>query len=141
MNRLCVFLIRKSIDRNLVRYHECRIETQTEMTDDLVFVCLVLIFCQEILCTGKCDLVNVLFHFLGSHTDTIILDGDRLVLGINGNLNLILRLPRLLILAHQRQLFQLRDRVASVGNQLTIENIMIGIKPFLNDRENILAVD
>ena len=27
VNRLCVFLIRKSIDRNLVRYHECRIET------------------------------------------------------------------------------------------------------------------
>ena len=87
------------------------------MTDDLVFVCFVLIFCQEILCTGKCDLVNVLFYFLGSHTDTIILDGDRLVLGINGNLNLILRLPRLLILAHQRQLFQLRDR-----SKMSIEN-------------------
>ena len=111
------------------------------MTDDLVFICLVLIFCQEILCTGKCDLVDILFHFLGGHTDTIILDGDGLVLGIDGNLNLILRILRLLVLAHQRQLFQLRDRVASIGNQLTIENIMIGIKPFLNDRENILAVD
>ena len=44
VNRLCAFLIGKGIDRNLVRYHECRIETQTEMTDDLVFVCFVLIF-------------------------------------------------------------------------------------------------
>ena len=47
------------------------------MTDDLVVVCLIFIFCDKICRAGKCDLVNVFLHLIRSHADTVIdkLDG------------------------------------------------------------------
>ena len=51
------FLVGEGVDVYLVRYHECGVEAETEVTDDLVVRCLILIFIQEIGCAGECDLV------------------------------------------------------------------------------------
>ena len=43
--------------------------------------------------------------------------------------------------AHDFQLLQLCDRIAAVGYQLTVEDIVIGIQPLLYNRKNVFAVD
>ena len=45
---VAALFIRKSIDMNFICYHKCGVESKTEMTDDLIIVCLVFVFFQEI---------------------------------------------------------------------------------------------
>ena len=40
------------------------------MTDDLILICLVLIFLQEIRRTGKCNLIDILLNLSLRHADT-----------------------------------------------------------------------
>ena len=141
VNRLCSFLIGKSIDVDLVRHHKCRIKTQAEVSDDLILIGLVLILRQEIRSPGKCDLVDVFFHFLRGHAKTVIDEFQSLLIRIYQNLHLRFIFIRKSILSHHVQLLQLGDGIASIGDQLTEENIMIGIKPLLDNRKNIVAVD
>ena len=75
------------------------------MADDLILVGFILIFIQEILGAGKGDLVNILVHLFLCHSQSVILDPDRLFLGVYRNLNLVFRPLRLLILSHQGKLF------------------------------------
>lgn len=48
---------------------------------------------------------------------------------------------RVSVFAHQRQLFQFGDGVASVGYHLTDKDIVIGIEPFLDNGEYVFTVD
>ena len=82
MHRNRVFLIGEGVDGHLVRYHECGIEAQTEMTDDLFLVGFVFVFFKKSLCAGKSDLIDVFIHFFESHTDTVVGDGSCLGIGI-----------------------------------------------------------
>ena len=141
VNGLRILLPGQGIDGHSVRHHEGRIEAQTEMTDDLVLIGLVLILLQECLGAGKGDLVDVLLHLVHGHAETIILDDDGLLLGIDRYLHLIVGIGRLLVFAHQRQLLQLCDGVAAVGNQLSVENVVVGIKPLLDNGKYIFAVN
>ena len=70
MNRDRILLPGKGINCYLVCYHECGIESQSKMTDDLILICLVLIFLQEIRRTGKCNLIDILLNLSLRHTDT-----------------------------------------------------------------------
>ena len=126
---------------NLVRYHESGVESQTEMSDDLVFVCLVLIFLQELCCTGKCDLSDVFFHLVSSHTKTGINELQCLLFRIHDHFNLVLMSFRECILTHNLQFFQFGDGITSVGNHLTEKNVMVRIQPFLDNRKNIVAIN
>ena len=114
-----------------IRYHECGIEAQSEMTDDLVGIALVLIFLNEIRSTGKCDLVDILFHFVGGHTQTVILEGQCLLLRIHDDIHTSLITFGKRIFSHH---VQLRD-------QLSVENVVIGIQPLFNNRKNVFTVD
>ena len=60
------------------------------MTDDLILVRLILILLNEIGRTGKCNLIDVFFHFISGHTYTIINKLQGLLFRINNNLNLTL---------------------------------------------------
>ena len=51
MNCCCIFLERERVDSYFVSNHKCRVETETKMTDNLVFVSLVLVFFKESFCT------------------------------------------------------------------------------------------
>ncbi len=126
---------------HLVRHHERRIETKTEMSDDLILIGLILIFLNKVRSAGKSNLVDILLHLVRSHTDTIIDKLERLFLRIHDHLNLRLITVRQGIFTHHVQFLQLRDRITSVGDQLPEEDIMVGIQPLLDDRENIVAVN
>ena len=141
MHRRASLFVRQSVDGYLVRHHKRRIEPQAKMPDNLVFIGLVFVFFQKILGAGKSDLVNILFHFLRSHADSVIGHLNGLVVGIYRNLNLILQAFRTGVLAHQLQLLQLGDGVASIGYQFPVKNIVVGIQPLFDNREYILAVN
>ena len=87
-----------------IRYHKCGIEAQTEMTDNLVVVCLIFIFCNKICRAGKCDLVDVFLHLIRSHTDTVIDKPDGLCIRINDNIHSGLVAFRKLVFSHHTQL-------------------------------------
>ena len=74
---------------HLVRYHECGVEAQAEMTDDLILVGLVLVLLHEIRCAGKCDLVDVLLDLVRRHTKTVIDELQGLLLRVHDDLNLV----------------------------------------------------
>ena len=42
------------------------------MTDDLIVIGFIFVFLDEIRCTGKCNLVDIFFYFIGSHSKTVI---------------------------------------------------------------------
>ena len=124
-----------------IRYHECGIEAQSEMTDDLVRIALVLIFLNEIRSTGKCDLVDILFHFIGGHAQTVILEGQCLLLGIHDDIHTSLIAFGQGIFSHHVQLFKLGYGITTVRDQLSVKNVVIGIQPLFNNRKNVFTVD
>ena len=72
VNRSSPLFIGKGIDGYLVRYHKCGVEAQSEVSDDLIVIGLVLVLLNEVRCTGKGDPVDVFLHFIGRHTETVI---------------------------------------------------------------------
>ena len=139
--RLCAFFIRKSINLNFVCYHECRIESKSEVSNHLIVCCLVFIFLKELCCTGKCDLSNILLNFLSCHTKSVIDKLHCFLFWIDNYFNLRFIIFREFIFSHHVQLFQLSDRITSVGYEFTYKDIMIGINPFLDNRKNVFAVN
>ena len=125
----------------LVRYHEYGVEAETEVTDDLVVRCFILIFIQEIGCAGECDLCDVLLDLCRRHTKTGIDELQRLLLRVDDDLNLLLISVRVFILAHHLKLGQLCDRIAAVGDHLTGKDVVVRIQPLFNNRKNVFTVD
>ena len=139
--RLRAFLIRERIDGHHVSDHERTVEAQSEVADDLVAACLVFIFSKESFRAGKRDVVDVLLDLVRGHSDTVVRHLDGLVGGADFDVD-----PRLVIFrqrkrAHHIQLFELCDGIAAVGDQLSVENIVIAVQPFLDNGEHILTVN
>ena len=141
MNGLRPFLIGQRIDRNLMRYHERGIKAQSEMSDNLILIRLILVLVQEILSSGERNLVNIFLHLIRGHTDSVIDELNGLLVRIHANLNLILIILGQNRLSDQLQLLQLRDCVRTVGHQLAKENIMIRIQPLLYNRKYIFRIN
>ena len=57
---------------NLICYHERGVESQTEMSDDLIIVGFVFVLLQELGCSGESDLCDIFFYFIRCHTKTVI---------------------------------------------------------------------
>ena len=72
VNWCSTFFERKRINVNFISYHKCRIETETKMTDHLVICCFIFILLKKLSCSGECNLCNVFFYLIGSHTNTVI---------------------------------------------------------------------
>ena len=62
----------KSVNMHLIRHHKCRIKAQSEMTDNLILVGLILILLDKVRRAGKSDLIDILLHLVCSHTQTVI---------------------------------------------------------------------
>ena len=141
MHRLCVLFIRKGFNFYPIGNHESRVKSKTEMADNLITVGFVFILFDEIRCTGKSNLGNILFYFFLRHTDTVILKANGFCIGIHNNAYTTFIVCRLLPFGNQGKLLQLSYRIGSIGNLLTYKNILIAIHPFLDNRENILTMN
>ncbi len=118
-------LIGQGIDGHFISDHEGGIKSQTEMSDDLVSSRLVLVFLQECLRAGKSDIVDVFLDLISGHAKTVITDLDGLFRGVNDDIDPCLIIFRQFIITDYIQLFQLGDRVAAVGDQLSQKDIMV----------------
>ena len=141
VNRRRILLIRQGVDVDLICDHEDTVEAEAEVSDDLIIVGLILILVDEVRRTGEGNLIDILLDLLCGHTDTVILEGDGLMLGIDDHIDSALIICRLRPLADEAQLLQLRDRITCVGDLLTYEDILIGIHPLLDDREYVFRID
>ena len=103
VNSLCALLIRQRMDFRRIGNHENRIESQTEMSDNLLIICLILILFQKISRSGKGNLIDILFHFFRRHPQTIIGKGNRLFLRINFYVNSCLIVVRKRHFTHKFQ--------------------------------------
>ena len=139
MDRLGILLVGQRINGYLVGNHERRVEAQSEMTDNLVLIGLVLVLLHKILYAGECNLVNVLVNLVLGHAKSIVCDLDGLVIWIHGHLDFVLQILRSFILSHEFQLLKFGNGIAAVADQLPVENVMVRVQPFLDYRENILA--
>ncbi len=141
MDRLRTLAIGQGVDGHQIRHHEGGIEAQAEVSDDLVAVGLVLVPVHEGFRAGEGNVVDVFLHFLRRHAKTVVRDLYGLRLRIQHHIDPGLPVLRQLTLAHHFQLFQLGDGIAAVGNQLTIENIMVAVQPLLDNGKHVLTVD
>ena len=141
VNSLRTFFIRKGIDVNFIGYHKCRVEAKTKVTDHLVIRRFIFVFFQELCSAGESNLCDIFFYFVRSHTDTVIDKLQSFLFWVYDYTNHWLVIIREIVLAHNFQFFQFCDRIASVGDHLTCENVMIGIKPFFNNWKNVVTVN
>ena len=141
VNGLRSLLIGKRIDGDKRRYHERRIEAQSKVTDDLIVVRLILVFIHEGFRTGEGNVVDIFLHLVRCHAKSVIGNLNGLALGIQNHVDSCLPALRKLRFPHHFQLLQLCNGIAAIGNQLTIENIMVTVQPFLDNREHVLAVN
>ena len=137
----CAVLPGQGVDLYQLCNHECAVEAQTEMTDDLIIAGLVLVLLHESFRAGKCDIVDVFLDFVSSHSQTVVSDFDGLLLGVDFNVDPGLIAFRKLIITHHIQLFQLCDGVTAIGDQFPVKDIVVRIQPLLDDREHIFTVD
>ena len=115
--------------------------TEAEMPDDPGVFGAVLVLFQEIAGAGEGDLVDILFYLVAGHADAVVLkaQGARFLVGVDrygeglafGKLGF----------ADAAEPLEFGDRVGAVGNQLSHEDILLGVEPFFDDGKNVLAVD
>ena len=141
VHRLRALLIAEGVDLHVARDHEHGIETEAEMSDDLIARRLVLVFLKEVLCAGEGDIVDIFPDLVRCHAETVIRKRHRLLIRIDGNVDASLVIVRQLTLSHQRKLLPFRDGIASVGDHLTDKNVMVGIQPLLDDGKHIFTVN
>ena len=101
---LCSILIGKCIDFYTVCHHESRIEAQSEMSDNLILICLIFVLCKECFCTRKSNLTDVFFYFFCGHAKTIIDEFQSFVLVICHDSYFKFGIVRNLIFSHHIQL-------------------------------------
>ena len=129
------------VDFDLVGDHERGVKTETEVADNLVCVGFSFIFLNEVLGTGKSDLVYIFVDFFRGHADAVIGDRERARVLVENDLDLPLRVVLYLCFADVRELTKLADSVAGVGNDFSDENILFRVEPLLKKKKNIFGVD
>ena len=104
------------------------------MTNDAAFV-VPFVILQKFFRAGESHLIDVFFHFFGSHADAIIGKADLIRIFVKCDSNAIVAF--LIGMEH----FFLGDGITAVGNHFADENVLIGIEPTLDDGHNVLCVD
>ena len=121
---------------DLVRHHERRVESQSEVADDG----LILILLHELLGTREGNLVDVLVHLLGRHAHTAVRHGQRLLLLVRGHMDgQVAQIA--LHFADRREGLQLLGGIHGIRDQLAQEDFMLRIEEFLDDGEDVLRRD
>ena len=136
MDCLRVLFVGLREDLHFLAYHEGRIETETEMTDNGFR--FVLILREELLGAGESDLVDVFIDLLSGHAYSVIRDRQGLLILIYGHA--YTQIAQIAFhFADRRQRLQFLRRIYGIGNQLTQKDLMIRIQKFLDDGEYIVT--
>ena len=124
----------QSVDRDFVGHHKGGIEAKTEVTNDAAFV-VPFVVLQKFFRAGESHLIDVFFHFFGSHADAIIGKADLFRFLVKRDSNTIVA-----FLIGMEHLF-FGDGITAVGNHFADEDILIGIEPTLDDGHDVLCMN
>jgi hypothetical protein len=80
-----IFLVGQSENFHFFRNHESGIKSKSKMSDDRIGI--VFIFFKKIFSTRKCNLIDELINFIGSHSYSSIGNGERFFLFIELDAN------------------------------------------------------
>ena len=112
------------------------------MTDNSrIALALFLIFGEEFLCSGEGNLGDVALYLIFGHADAVIRDNQLLFFRVDGHNDL--RLIALLFgsLTDSAQALEFLDGIASVGNNLSEEDVLVRIEPLLYNWKHIFGID
>ena len=124
----------QSVDCDLVGHHKGGIEAKTEVTNDAALV-VPFVVLQKFFRAGESHLIDVFFHFFGSHADAIIGKADLFRFLVKRDSNTIVA-----FLIGMEHLF-FGDGITAVGNHFADEDILIGIEPTLDDGHDVLCMN
>ncbi len=110
-------LIGLSFDLHKRGNHIRGIKAETEVTDYAVAARLF-VFRKEIVCARKSYLGNILFYFVGAHSNAVVLYGQRSGVFIHRNFDAVFFTVGFRRLAHRYELFKLGNRVYTVCDNL-----------------------
>ena len=112
-------------DRHFVSHHEGRVEADTELTDDVDV--LVLVVLLEVEGAGVGDGAEVLLQLFPGHADAVIGDGQGAAVLVAGEQDAEIAFVHADRSVGQALIIQLVDGVRSVGDQLAQENFLVGV--------------
>ena len=118
-----IVLVRLGFDFHQRRHHEGRVETQSEVADDVGCVG-AFVFLYKLLSAGESNLVDVFLHFLLGHTDTMVDHAEGFSLFIH--LHVDGHIAQFYIgFAEAHQGFHFLRSIYSVGNQFSKEYFLV----------------
>ena len=134
--------IRLCHDLHTVADHECGIKAETEVPDDPVFgaVGFVFVLLDEVHRTRERNVADVFGQLLLGHTDSVVGYAQRAGVLVKDHVDGILlacRFPD----AKRLQPPELGNGIGGVGHDLTEKDVLFGIEPFFDDREDVLGVN
>ena len=130
-------LVRLGENLHLVGHHKGRIETQSEVANQIFLY--VFVFVEEVGGTAEGYLVDILLHLFGGHTDAAVFHREGLLLAVHFHLHGQVA-GIALQLAARGQGFQFLGCVDGVGYQFAQKDFVVGIKELLNDRKDVLGL-
>ena len=118
---------------NLLCYHESRIEAHAELPNHflvrqlrIILLCLLQLL-QKCLGAGLGNSTDILYHLVPGHADTVIGNSQGMTILVRHQENLIILVALKNITVLQGLKMQLVNSIRRIGNQLTEENLVIGI--------------
>ena len=121
---------------HLLRYHECRIETKTEMTYDVA--CDILIFLYKLTCTGKGYLVDILVYLFTGHTYAAVCNRKCVALFVTGHAHR--KIPKFsLQFSGTCQSLDFLCSIHCICHYFPKENLVVRIQKLLYNGEYVLS--
>ena len=121
------------LDGHLFADHECRVETDTELTDELlvidrgIILLRLLQLLEECLRAGLRNRADVVYDFLTAHADAVILDCQRMSILVRYQVDLECLIIAQDIGIGQALEMDLVDRIRCVRDELPQEDLVIRI--------------
>ncbi len=109
------------------------------MADNLVLIFQALELLDKIFRRRESDLVDVFADLISRHAETVVDHGQGAGSFVDADIDLIF--IRQLQAFNQVDVLQLVNGVDCIGNQLSQEDILVAVQPFLDYRKNVFGMN
>jgi len=117
-------------DGNLISHHKGRVEANAELTDH-IHIALVALGLGQLLLklqrTALGDGAQIGLQLLAGHTDAVVLDGEGAGILVHREPDGEVRAAETHLFIGERQIGQLVDGIAGVGDQFPKEDLLVGV--------------
>ena len=115
-----------AVHRHPVCYHECRVETYTELTDNLiVFSGFMVLF--KLVGSASGNNTQIAVQLLPGHADSSVPNGNRPGFFVRDDFYIVIFPSKLQRIILQRPVIHLVHGITGVGNQFPQEDFLVGV--------------